>query len=452
MIRGYLNNQYPHESLSLFVKMRFQEGVFVDSFSLSLVLQACGRSVDHVNGRTTHTQVLKLGFCSDLFVQTALVEMYAKCGCIDMARAIFDDMRNPDVVSCNVLLAEYVSCGEIRSARELFDNMSERDLVSWNTMIHGYAFANELQGKKSFYTTRSPLIATCSKNRQSNEALRLFQEMQLANMVPDKVTFVSVLLACGEMGALGTGKMVHEFIKSSRFKIDLKLGTALVDMYAKCGDIDNSLRVFNAMHKKDVFAWSAMIVGLANHGLGELALDHFSRMISEQITPNSITFIGALSACSHVGLVDMGIKYFNDMNDVYGINPKLEHYGCMIDILGRAGQVQEARELIRSMPFAPDAIIWRGFLGACVVYKNIELAEEATVQLLELEPHVDGNYVLLSNLYSQAMKWDKVMDVRRMMMKCSNIQKGPGSSLIEIDNSLHQFVAGDASHLESEES
>ncbi|KAH7858230.1 hypothetical protein Vadar_021550 [Vaccinium darrowii] len=191
--------------------------------------------------------------------------------------------------------------------------------------------------------------------------------------------------------------MVHEFIENSRFKIDFKLGTALADMYAKCGDIDNSLKIFNAMSKKELFAWSAMIVGLANQELGP--------------------------------------KYFKPMNDIHGITSKLEHYGCMVDILGRAGRVQESRELIRSMPFAPDAIIWRAFLEACVIYKNVELAEEAAAHLLALEHHVDGNYILLCNIYSGFTKWDKVMNIRRRM-KSTDTQKGPGSSSIEVDNAL----------------
>ncbi|XP_059624809.1 pentatricopeptide repeat-containing protein At5g66520-like [Cornus florida] len=458
MIRAYLNSQNPNESLSLFVQMRLQQGIFVDSFSLSLVLQACGRSTDCSNGRTIHTQVLKLGFGCDLFIQTALIEMYAKFGHIDVAHNVFDEMTDPDLVSYNVLLAEYVRVGEISSAQELFDKMPDKDLVSWNTMIHGYASRGELGVAKKLFdrtcekdvVSWSSIIAAYAKSRQSNEALRLFHEMQVANIVPDKITMVSVLCACGDVGALGMGKMVHECIERNRIEIDLKLGTALVDMYGKCGDIDSSMRVFNQMNKRDVFAWSAMIMGLANHGLGELALDHFSRMISEEIKPNDVTFIGVLSACSHIGLVDKGWIYFKSMNDGYGVTPKLEHYGCMVDILGRAGRLQEARELIRSMPIAPDAIAWRAFLGACRIYKNVELAEEATVNLLELEPHVDGNYVLLSNIYSQAKKWDKVVNIRRMM-KDINIQKAPGSSSVEVDNAVHEFVAADKSHPQSVE-
>ncbi|KAA8519187.1 hypothetical protein F0562_013442 [Nyssa sinensis] len=457
MIRAYLNSQTPIESLSLFVQMRLQEGIFLDSFSLSLGLQACGRSIDRQNGQTIHTQVLKLGLGRDLFVETALIEMYAKFGYLDVARNIFDEMSDPDLVAYNVLLAEYVRAGKISLAQNLFDKMPDKDLVSWNTVIHGYASlgesgdAEKLSGRicERDIVSWSSMIATYAKSRQSNKALRLFHEMQLANVVPDKVTMVSVLCACGDVGALGMGKMVHEFIERNRIEIDLKLGTSLVDMYAKCGDIDNSMGVFDRMSNRDVFAWSAMIMGLANHGFGELALDQFSKMISEEIKPNDITFIGVLSACSHIGLVDKGWTYFKSMNDVYSVTPKLEHFGCMVDILGRAGRLQEARELIGSMPVEPDAIVWRALLGACRIYKNVELGEEAAVNLLELEPHVGGNYVLLSNIYSQAKNWDKVMNVRRMI-KNINIHKVPGSSSIEVDNAVHEFVAGDKSHPQSE--
>ncbi|KAF8414234.1 hypothetical protein HHK36_002234 [Tetracentron sinense] len=458
MIRAYLNAQKPQESVSLFFQMWLRDGIAVDSFSLSLVLQACGRSFDNRNGQSIHTQVLKLGFGSDLFVQTALIEMYAKFGIVDNSRKTLDEMNEPDIVSYNVLLAEYVRVGEIDSARKLFDTMPDRDLVSWNTMIHGYATHGDVGAARELFditnerdlVSWSSMIAAYAKTRQSNEALRLFHEMQLANLMPDSVTMASVVSACGDVGALGMGKMIHEYIERNRIEIDMKLGTSLVDMYAKCGDIDLSLRVFGKMDNRDVFTWSAMIIGLANHGYGEVALDHFSVMISEKIKPNDITFIGVLSACSHVGLVDKGWTYFSSMSDVYGVTPKIEHYGCMVDVLSRAGRLQEARKLIRNMPFAPDAIVWRALLGACRIYKNVELAEEAVVNLLELEPQVDGNYVLLSNIYSQAKRWEEVVNVRRVM-RGRSIQKVPGSSSVEIDNAVHEFVAGDKSHRKSKE-
>lgn len=456
MIRAYLNAHDPQESISLFSQMRLLHATPVDSFSLSLVLQACGRSNDAQMGKKIHTHVFKLGFVADLFVQTALVEMYARSVDVRVALQVFDEMPRPDLVSYNVLLAECVRAGEIGLARKVFDEMPERDLVSWNTLIHGYAAGGDLDAARQLFdwsckkdlVSWSSMITGYARSRQSNEALRLFREMQLAKVVPDGVTMVSVLSACGDVGALAVGKMVHEYIRMNGIEIDVKLGTSLLDMYAKCGDLENSLEVFNDMHVRDVLTWSAMIMGLANHGCGEVALDHFSRMLSEGIKPNDITFVGVLTACSHAGLVTRGWSYFTSMNE-YGVSPKIEHYGCMVDLLGRAGRLQEAKDFIVNMPFVPDAIVWRALLGACRIHKNVELAEEAIINLLELEPHVDGHYVLLSNIYAQGKRWDNVANVRKMM-RGKSIQKVPGSSTIEVDNMVHEFIAGDKSHPQSE--
>ncbi|KAK7292467.1 hypothetical protein RIF29_08248 [Crotalaria pallida] len=445
MMRSYFNSRLPHHSLSLYFQM-LQQSLSLDSFTFSLVFQACGMLLDLRNGSKIHTHLFKLGFApSDLFVHTALIQMYAKCGCFHSAIKVLDSMQDPDLVSYNVLLAECVRIGQIEMARQVFDNMPDRDLVSWNTMIHGYASFGDVVGAGA-----APKLFDFGDEhrRRSGEALRLFHHMQLANVVPDRITVISVLSACGNVGALGMGKMIHEYVERIGIGMDMKLGTCLLDMYAKCGDIDNALRVFELMDKKDIFTWSIMIMGLANHGFGEQALEYFSKMIAEGIKPNDVTFIGVLSACSHIGLVDKGWACFNSMRSVYGVTPKIEHYGCMVDIVGRAGHLQEAKELIRTMPFAPDAIVWRAFLGACRIHKNIEMTEEATVNLLQLEPHVDGNYVLLSNIYSQAKKWDRVVNLRRRM-KHSNIKKVPGSSSIEVDNTVYEFVSGDKSHPKS---
>ncbi|XP_028797023.1 pentatricopeptide repeat-containing protein At5g66520-like [Neltuma alba] len=443
MMRAYLNAQKPAESLALYFQMRFHDDLSLDSFSLSLVLQACGRLMDCDNGVMIHSHGVKLGFCHDLYVQTALIEMYAKCGFTECAAKILDFMEEPDLVSYNVLLSEYVKLGEIQKAHELFDRMPRRDLVSWNTIIHGCASLGDAWASEKLFD-----IASSEQRQQSNQALKLFHDMQLANVAPDKITLISVLNACGNVGALGMGKMIHEYIERNRIGIDMKLGTSLLDMYAKCGDIDSSVRIFEGLKEKDIFTWSVMIMGFSNHGLGHLALEYFTKMLAEEIEPNDVTFIGVLSACSHIGLVETGWMYFKSMTSVYRIDPKIEHYGCMVDILGRAGRLQEAMEIIKTMPLSPDAIVWRAFLGACKIHKNVELAEEATANLLELEPHVDGNYVLLSNIYSQAMKWDKVTNLRKMM-KNANVQKIPGTSSIEVDNAVHEFVSGDKSHPKS---
>ncbi|XP_010938918.1 pentatricopeptide repeat-containing protein At2g29760, chloroplastic-like [Elaeis guineensis] len=453
LIRAYLQSQEPVESLHLFHKMRLREGVTVDSFSISLALQACGRSGESTIGRAIHTHLLKVGFVSDLFVQTALVEMYAKVGDVSIARRVFDEMPERDLVSYNVMLAEYVGCDNVQEARRLFDEMPDRDLVSWNTMIHGYAMSGDLHAAQQIFDRThekdlfswSLMISAYAQSRQSSEALRLFREMQLANVVPDKVTMVSVLSACGDLGALSMGKVIHRFIERKVMEVDLRLGTSLVDMYAKCGDIDSSLGVFLKLSERDVLTWSSMIIGLANHGLGMVALDFFSKMISEQMKPNEITFVGVLMACGHAGLVSEGRAHFNSMSDVHGISPTIEHYGCMVDLLGRAGHIEEARQFIKDMPFEPDAVVWRALLGACRIHKNVEVAEEAIAKLVDLEPLVDGHYVLSSNIFAHANRWDGVANLRKMM-RSKSIQKVPGSSSIEVDDTVYEFVAGDKSH------
>ncbi|ONK63052.1 uncharacterized protein A4U43_C07F10920 [Asparagus officinalis] len=458
LIRAYLQSQNPIESLHLFRRMRLVDGASPDSFSLSLGIQACARSSEKGMGEVIHAHVVKLGFVSDLFIETALIEMYAKIGDIVLARKVFGLMPERDLVAYNVMLAEYVGCGEIGQARILFDEMPIKDLVSWNTMIHGYAKSGEVNSAREIFdrsrekdlVSWSSIISAYAQNKQCNEALRLFKGMQLGGIVPDKVTMVSVLSACADIGALGMGKTIHKFIEKNKIEIDVKLGTSLVDMYAKCGDIENSLQVFHGMDERDVLTWSSMIIGLASHGLGNDALRFFSKMIQEGIKPNDITFVGVLSACNHNGLVDEGRAHFNSMNNVYKISPKVEHYGCMVDLLGRAGHIKQARQLIEDMPFEPDAVVWRALLGSCRTYKNIEIAEEAINNLINLEPYVDGHYVLLSNIYAQANRWADVAEVRKLM-RGANIQRIPGSSSIEIGNIVHEFVAGDNSHPRSDE-
>ncbi|CAM0906955.1 unnamed protein product [Alopecurus aequalis] len=468
VMRAYLRAALPLQALLVLRGLLPRAPrILANSFSLSLTLQACAASAAAAAaaalpspaatpplGASLHARALKSGFAAaDIFVRTALVEMYSKAGRAELARAAFDEAPRRDVFLCNVMLAAYVARGEVAEARKVFDGMRDRDLVSWNTMIHGYAVSGDVgMAREIFDGTRdrdafswSSMISAYSKSRRSKEALELWREMRVARVAPDCITMVSVLSACSDMGALAIGTEVHHFVESNRVEVDVKLGTALVDMYAKCGDIDNSLGVFRAMPAKDVLTWSSMIIGLANHGLGHDALSLFSEMVSEGLQPNEITFIGVLIACTHVGLVSDGKKYFRSMSGVHGVAPRIEHYGCMVDLLGRAGHVEEAMELIRSMPCEPDAVIWRALLGACRIHKNVEIAEEAMARLRVLDPLADGHYVLLSNIYAQANSWEGVAEMRKTIRR-ENIQRVPGRSSIEWENTVHEFVSGDRSH------
>ncbi|KAK8945472.1 Pentatricopeptide repeat-containing protein [Platanthera guangdongensis] len=384
--------------------------------------------------------------------------MYGKCRDLLHARLVFDDMPERDLVAYNAMLADYLNCGDMLEAGRLFAEMPERDLISWNTMIHGYAMSRDLGSARDVFDRMedrdsiswSSIISAYAQCRKPSVALKLFYEMQLHGIAPDSITMLIVLSACGDLGVLGMGKEIHRLIKTDGITVDIKLGTALIDMYARCGDIENSLGVFNSMDEKDVLAWSAMIIGLANHGLGKDALDLFSKMVLEGIRPNDMTFVGVLSACNHTGLLSEGKAYFNSMSKLYGIDPKMEHYGCMIDLLGRSGHIEDARKLITHMPFEPDAVVWRALLGACRIHKNVDLAEDAIMNLISLEPCVYGHHVLLSNVYAQANQWDDVAKVRSRIRRKS-IPKVRGCSSIELENIVHEFVAGDSSHSRSNE-
>ncbi|KAK3125821.1 hypothetical protein QOZ80_7BG0610130 [Eleusine coracana subsp. coracana] len=459
-MRGYLRACLPLQALLLRALLPRAPRLLGNSFSLSLALQASSAAHSALAlGASLHARALKSGFAAaDLFVRTALVEAYAKAGRADLARAAFDEAPRRDVFLCNVMLAAYVARGEVAEARKVFDGMRERDLVSWNTMIHGYAVRGEVAMAREIFDgtaekdafSWSSMMSAYAKGRQAKEALDLWREMRTARVKPDCITLVSVLSACGDMGALAVGREAHQFVKSDGVEVDVKLGTALIDMYAKCGDIENSLSVFHSMAEKDVLTWSSMIIGLANHGLGHDALSLFSKMTSEGLKPNEITFIGVLIACTHLGLVSDGKKYFSSMSEVHGVAPRVEHYGCMVDLLGRSGHVQEARQLIRDMPFEPDAVIWRALLGACRIHKNVEVAEEAMSKLRVLDPHADGHYVLLSNIYAQANAWEGVAEMRKTLRR-ESIQRIPGRSSIEWQNTIHEFVSGDRSHPRTEE-
>ncbi|SPT16782.1 unnamed protein product [Triticum aestivum] len=467
VMRAYLRASLPLQALLVLRGLLPRAPrLLANSFSLSLALQACAASAALASsaatrplGASLHARAVRSGFAAaDLFVRTALVEMYAKSGRAELARAAFDEAPRRDVFLCNVMLAAYVARGEVAEARQVFDGMRDRDLVSWNTMIHGYAVRGDVGMAREIFDATSDrdafswssMISAYAKGRRSKEALELWKVMRAARIAPDCITMVSVLSACSDMGALTIGAEVHRFVESHRVEVDMKLGTALVDMYAKCGDIENSLKVFHAMPVMDVLTWSSMIIGLANHGLGHDALSLFSEMISQGLQPNEITFVGVLMACTHVGLVSDGKKYFSSMTDVHGVVPRVEHYGCMVDLLGRAGHVEEAMQLIRSMPFEPDAIIWRTLLGACRIHKNVEIAEEAMAKLRVLDPLADGHYVLLSNIYAQANSWEGVAEMRKTI-KRENIQRVPGRSSIEWENTVHEFVSGDRSHPRIEE-
>ncbi|KAJ4950446.1 hypothetical protein NE237_027278 [Protea cynaroides] len=424
MIKGYSGSPEPKKGLSIYMRMRSQ-AVQPNVRTFPALIKAC---VDLSSLCQVHGQIFKFRFDLDVYVVSSLVKEYSKYGAIDLARQVFDEMPNRNVVCWTSIISGYCSGGQMDEARQLFDRMPERNDVAWSAMISGYV-----------------------QNDYYNEAIYLFRELKVcSNVKPNRSLLVSVLNACVGVGAFNEGKWVHSYMDRNGFEYGLELGTALVDFYAKCGRIESSIEVFRKMPCKDVITWSAMIVGLAINGCNDLVFKLFEEMEGSGTRPNAVTFVGVLTLCNHAGLVDEGWRFFEMMSKVYGISPMIEHYGCMVDLLARAGQIKEAEQLISGMPIEPDGIIWGALLSGCLMHGHVELGERVGKRLIELEPHYNGRYVLTANMYATMGRWDGVERLRRMM-KDMGVTKIAGWSFIEIDGVVHRFLVDDRSHIHSRE-
>ncbi|XP_007210984.2 pentatricopeptide repeat-containing protein At1g18485 [Prunus persica] len=395
VIGGYAQNGDPKKALDLYLQMKYS-GLDPDWFSIGSLLLACAHLKLLQHGRQIHGFVLRDGSETDSFIGISL-------------------------------LSFYIQCGKLSSARVLFDRMEAKSRVSWNAMITGY--------------TQSGL---------ADEALNLFRQMLSDETLPCEIGTMSVFEACSQLSSLRLGKELHCFALKARLTEDLFVGCSLIDMYAKSGCIEESHRVFDWLVKKDVPSWNVIIAGYGVHGHGSKALELFGEMVSLGQKPDGFTFIGVLTACSHAGLVKEGLKYFNQMQSLYGIDPKLEHYACVVDMLGRAGQLEEALNLIHEMPEEPDTRMWSSLLSSCRLHNNLDMGQKISEKLIELEPEKAESYVLLSNLYAASGKWDDVRRVRQRM-KEMGLQKDAGHSWIDVGGQVYSFVAGDTSLPESGE-
>jgi pentatricopeptide repeat protein len=274
--------------------------------------------------------------------------------------------------------------------------------------------------------------------------------MQIKGVCPDEITMVSVLSACTGLGALELGKWVESYVEKERVQKNVELSNALIDMFAKCGDVDKATNLFRSMRERNIVSWTSVIGGLAMHGRGVEAVAVFEEMVRSGVTPDDVVFIGLLSACSHSGLVDKGKGYFDSMRKDFSIVPKIEHYGCMVDMLCRAGLVKEALKFVQEMPIDPNPVVWRTLINACRAHGELKLGEKITRQLIRNEPMHESNYVLLSNIYAKMSDWEKKTRIREAM-DMKGMKKIPGSTMIELDNEIYEFVAGDKSHAQSKE-
>ncbi|ESQ42803.1 hypothetical protein EUTSA_v10015484mg [Eutrema salsugineum] len=395
-----------------------------DTFTFPFVLKIVVRLSDVWLGRQIHCQTVVFGFDSSVHVVTSLIQMYCVCGGLGDARKAFDEMRVRDVNVWNALLAGYGKMGKIDEAWSLLEMMPcwLRNALSWTCVISGFA-----------------------KIGRASEAIEVFQRMLLDNVEPDEVTLLAALSACADLGSIEFGERICSYVDHRGMNRAVSMNNALIDMYAKSGDIKKALVEFESLNERNVVTWTTMITGLATHGLGAEALAMFNRMVKAGVKPNDVTFIAILSACSHVGLVGLGKCLFASMRWKYGIEPNIEHYGCMIDLLGRAGRIREAEEVSKRMPFEANAAIWGSLLAASNVHHDLELGERALNQLIKLEPNNSGNYMLLANLYADLGRWDESRMMRKMM-KGIGVKKMAGESSIDVENRVYRFSSGDLSH------
>ncbi|OVA16769.1 Pentatricopeptide repeat [Macleaya cordata] len=457
MIRAYLNRGHPREALLVYSQMLCEDFVYPDDFTFTFVFAACSKLSAVSEGKQAHAQMVKSPIRFGTHSWNSLMDFYVKIGEMGLVgRLLFDEIENPDVVSWNCLLDGYVKSGELENARKMFDEMSRRDIVSWTIMLVGYANAGLLSEASRLFdempeknmVSWSAMISGYVNAGHCKEALDLFKDMQVAKVKTDKITMTSLLSACASLGAIEQGRWIHAYIDKNGIEVDAHLSTALVDMYSKCGRIDHALTIFQESPNKKVFLWNALLGGLAMHSRGKEVLELFSEMLADGTKPNEITFICVLSACSHSGLVDDGLRVFHSMGKDYNVAPTIEHYGCIVDLLGRAGLLQDARDVIERMPMKADGNVWRALLGACRLHGHFELGEQVGSILIELEPLNDGNYVLLSNIYAIHNRWEDVGKLRKIM-KARGVRKRPGCSSIELHGSIHEFIASDRSHPQS---
>ncbi|KAJ4716309.1 Pentatricopeptide repeat-containing protein [Melia azedarach] len=498
MISGYCQSGNAVEALGVLHEMRL-EGVNLDPITVASILPVCAQSDDIISGLLIHLYVIKHGLEFELFVSNALINMYAKFGILGHALKVFDEMAVRDVVSWNSIIAAYeqnddpitahafltkmqrvglqpdlltlvslasivsqlndrrnsrsvhgfvmrrgwlmgdivignavvdmyAKLGVIDSARAVFEELPVKDVISWNTLITGYA-----------------------QNGLSSEAIEVYQLMEeCSEIIPNQGTWVSIIPAYSHVGALQQGMKIHGRVIKNCLYLDIFVGTCLIDMYGKCGRIDDAMYLFYQVPRKSPVPWNAIISCHGVHGHGSKALNLFREMLHEGVKPDHVTFVSLLSACSHSGLVTEGQQCFHVMQKEYGIKPNLKHYGCVVDLFGRAGHLEMAYDFIKSMPVRPDACIWGALLGACRIHGNMELGALASDQLFEVDSENVGYYVLISNIYANVGKWERVGKVRSLA-RDRGLKKTPGWSSIEVNNKVDVFYTGNRTHPRYEE-
>ncbi|KAF8410570.1 hypothetical protein HHK36_003101 [Tetracentron sinense] len=496
IITGLVRGGYNKEGLIYFSEM-WRSNIVCDSYTFAIALKACANSGALNYGREIHTQTMKVGFNSSSYVANTLATMYNKCGKLNYGMHLFERMRTRDVVAWTTIIATYVQMGREEYAIQAFTWMQEEAVspneytyaaiisgcanlakIEWGEQLHAHilciGFMDSLSVANSIVTmyakcgrltsasmvfngmirrdvvSWSTIIATYSQEGQGEEAFKLLSWMRREGPKPNEFAFASLLSVCGNMAILEQGKQIHAHVLSIGLERDVMIHSSLINMYSKCGSIEEALRIFDVAGDKDIVSWTAMINGYAEHGYSKEAIDLFEKISGVGLRPDPVTFIGVLSACSHVGLVDLGSYYFNSMNKEYHITPGKEHYGCMIDLLCRAGRLGDAEYMIKNMPFKQDDVVWSTLLRACRVHGDLECGRRTAEHILELDPNCAGTHITLANIYAATGRWREAADVRKLM-KSKGVIKEPGWSWIKVKDQVSAFVAGDRSHPHGED-
>ncbi|CAO2840597.1 unnamed protein product [Amaranthus hypochondriacus] len=427
LIKGYLHCYSARECFNLYLRM-LHHSVLPNNFTFPSLVRACCIDNWVEEGLQIHAHVIKFGFLDNGVCQNNMVYMYVSFGCIEDAHRVFDKMPQRDAVSWTTLISGYSQLGLVKDASELFSTMPNRNSAAWSSMI-----------------------ATYVQHNLFNEAFALFNEMRTKNIQLDTYVIASMLSACSKLGSLEQGEWIQGYIKKNEVEMDTKLATTVIDWYCKCGCLEKAFEIFNGLHSKGISTWNCMIGGFAMHGRGEAAIELFKAMEQEGVAPDSITFLNVLNACAHSGLVETGRYYFKHMSRVHGLKPRAEHFGCLVDLLARAGLLDEATRVVEEeMPMEADARVLGALVGACKIHGNIELGVKFGKRLIKLDPNNSGRYVLLANLYASAGKWEEVANVRKLMND-RGVKKTPGISVIEMEGIVSEFIAGGRAHPESNE-
>lgn len=472
--------KYGMQIHGLLKKFEFGSDLFLENCLTSMYIR-CGYVA---LGRQVFDRIME----KDSVSYNLMIDGYIKCGMIDFARELFDSlsletrnlitwntmvsgyaksehgfesawelfekMPKRDVVSWNLMIDCCLKNGKPEMAQILFDRMPEKDVASWAIMVDGHSRVGNIDVARGFFDEMperdviscNAMMAGYARNGHFTEALKIYHDMlSYSNLTPDNATLLTALSAAAQLGSIDDGVSVHHYMKQNGFVANGKLAVALIDMYAKCGSIDCAVRVFENTVDRRVDHWNALIGGLAINGSGELAFEFFMEMKRLSVEPDEITFIAILNAAGHAGMVKEGLICFEIMRRVYKVEPKLQHYGCIVDILSRAGQIEEARRFVSKMPMEPNAVILRTLLSACKNHNNLSIGVPVAEHLIGLNSFNPSSYVLLSNMCAQFGLWDYVKNVRTLM-KEREVKKFPGCSWIELEGTVHEFFVGDTSH------